>query len=103
MHSKRTTRLSFDRRSLALFAALAIGSGLAAAQFTIGPTPPAHAAKATGPQAGDPFRKLDADGNGSISRQEAIGAGGDVARNFHALDANHDGRLSRAEFELTRR
>ncbi len=100
MQMNRSTRFPFNRRSLALFAALAVGSGLAAAQFTVGPTP-ATGTRTTAPRAADAFSKLDADGNGSISRQEAIGAGGSVARNFHGLDANHDGLLSRAEFERT--
>lgn len=100
MQITRTTRLSFNRRSLALFAALAAGSGMATAQFTVGPTP-ANAAAPGAPaaKAGDPFSKLDRDGNGSISRQEAVSAGGTVARQFHALDANRDGLLSRAELE----
>jgi hypothetical protein len=97
MHMKRSSRLSFDRRSIALFATLAVASGMAAAQFTIGPAP----AKATAPatQQTGTFGKLDADGNGSISRKEAAAGGGFFARNFDALDTNRDGLLSRAEFE----
>lgn len=98
MQMKRTSRLSFNRRSIALFASLAVGSGLAAAQFTIGPAAPA-AGKAPGAQHADLFVKLDADGNGTISRQEAAGSGGFFARNFDALDSNRDGVLSRAEFD----
>jgi hypothetical protein len=98
MQMKRLNRFSFDRRSLALFASLALGSGLAAAQFTVGPAP-AGAATAQAKQTADMFRKLDIDGNGGISRQEAAAAGGSLVRDFDALDANRDGVLSRAEFE----
>lgn len=102
MYMQRTTRLSFNHRSLALFSALVVGSGLAAAQFTIGPASAAIARSPSAPTT-DLFRKLDVDGNGSISRKEAAGAGGYFARNFDALDTNHDGLLSRAEFEQASR
>ena len=97
MHRKHS-RLSFNRRSLALFASLALGSGLAAAQFTVGPAP-ATGAKLPAAQPAGLFGKLDTDGNGSISRKEAAASGGTLARNFDALDTNHDGLLSPAEFE----
>lgn len=97
MHMKRTSRLSFNRRSLALFASLAVGSGMAAAQFSVGPgAAPATTATV---KPSDTFRKLDADGNGSISRQEAGAAGGSYSRNFDALDTNKDGTLSPEEFD----
>ena len=95
MHRKHS-RLSFNRRSLALFASLALGSGLASAQFTVGPAP--TGAKAPAAQQAGAFAKLDTDGNGSISRKEAA-AGGVIARQFDALDSNHDGLLSPAEFD----
>ena len=98
MHMKRNTRFSFNRRSLALFASLAVGSGLAAAQFTIGPAAPG-AGKAPAARSADVFARLDADGNGSLSRKEAAGHGGFFARNFDALDTDRDGLLSRAEFD----
>jgi len=44
------------------------------------------------------FRKLDADGDGWISRQEAT-AHPEVAASFDAADRDGDGRLSFAEFE----
>ena len=102
MDMQRTTRLSFNHRSLALFSALVVGSGLAAAQFTVGPVS-ADIARSPSAPAADLFRKLDADGNGSISRKEAAASGGSLARNFDALDTNHDGSLSRAEFERASR
>jgi hypothetical protein len=98
MSLTRRTHSSFNRRSLALFASLAVGSGLAAAQFSVGPAVPAASAPAPAAGKADSFRKLDADGNGSISRKEAETAGMSV-REFEALDANRDAELSPAEFE----
>lgn len=97
MHVKRISRFSFNSRSLMLFASLAAGSGLAAAQFSVGPgAAPATSASA---KPSDTFSKLDADGNGSISREEAGAAGSSVPRNFDALDTNKDGMLSPEEFD----
>lgn len=103
MHVKRIRRFPFDTRSLALFTSLALGSGLAAAQFSIGPTPAAPGATTPAAQAIGLFHKLDADGNGSISRKEATDSGGFLLRNFDALDTNRDGVLSRAEFDRSPR
>ena len=99
MHMKRSIRFSFNRRSLALFASLAMGSGLAAAQFTVGPGGPIASPGKAPTQASDKFAKLDTDGNGSISRKEASAAGRLFVGNFDTLDTNRDGMLSRAEFE----
>ncbi|MDB5943730.1 MAG: calcium-binding protein [Ramlibacter sp.] len=94
-------------RSLALFASLALGSGLVVAQFSIGPGPSAAPAKNaasasastwTPQQLADFFRKADADGDGRISRQEASRSKG-LASNFDNADTDRDGVLSRAEFD----
>ena len=46
------------------------------------------------------FKALDADGNGSISTQEAQ-ASPIVARSFATADQNKDGSLSRDEFDAS--
>lgn len=107
MNVKLSSPFKFDTRSLALFASLALGSGLAAAQFTVGPSAPAKpgttapssepAKSRTVASVADAFRKADANGDGSISRAEA-GRQGELAGKFDKLDANRDGALSRAEF-----
>lgn len=109
MHVKTTRRIAFDACSIALFASLALGGGMAAAQFTVGPGPaPAKPATATPvtatstAPAADAFRQVDTDGNGAISRAEALRAGS-LARSFDKLDTNTDGALSRAEFEAAPR
>lgn len=111
MHVKRTRISSFEFRSLALFATMAMGSGMAAAQFTVGPsaTPKSGTATTqaqgtipsnswTPTQIADAFRKTDADGDGRISRKEAQTSSG-LASNFDKVDTNADGVLSRTEFE----
>ena len=107
---KMKMHTSFDKRPLALFAALALSAGLATAQAVFGPTAPpkpaptAPAVKApAAPAAPNAFQKADTDGNGSISRAEAKQAGGSVDKWFEQMDTNHDGVLSTAEFKLTRK
>lgn len=85
---------SFESRSVALFALLALSATLSGAQS--GNTIPPN--QWTVAQLADAFRKTDADGNGRISRQEAAMWPG-LARNFDRLDANKDGELSKAEFD----
>ena len=46
----------------------------------------------------DAFRRLDANGDGWLSRAEAAKRP-EVGANFQRADANRDGRLSFAEFE----
>lgn len=103
---------SFESRSVALFTMLVLTAGLSGAQpggapaSPALPAAPAAAAPAdtippnpwTMAQIADAFRKTDADGNGSISRQEAAIWTG-LVRNFDRLDTNRDGQLSRAEFD----
>ncbi len=45
----------------------------------------------------DMFRRLDANGDGFVSRQEAM-LNDNVARSFDAADRNGDGKLDRQEF-----
>jgi hypothetical protein len=101
---------SFESRSVALFALLALAATLSGAQSG---APPASSApqstagaaadaippnKWTVAQIADAFRKTDADGSGTISRQEA-GMWTGLARSFDRLDSNRDGELSKAEFD----
>lgn len=66
-----------------------VGSALAA------DTPAQPAPKR--PDAGHYFEKLDADHNGSISREEAKGHAR-LEKDFDTLDANHDGQITQEEF-----
>jgi Ca2+-binding EF-hand superfamily protein len=46
------------------------------------------------------FGTMDANGDGSISRAEARASGNDdLMREFHVVDANHNGRLTREELK----
>jgi len=49
------------------------------------------------------FRNADADGNGTLSREEAARAAPWLAQRFDAIDANHDGRISPEEIRAHRR
>ena len=99
MPLNRSNLPRFEARSLALFASLALGSTLAAAQFSIGPAPlKPEQNVASAQQVATEFKKIDADRNGAISRKEAAPLKG-LSRNFDKVDANRDGALSRQEFE----
>ena len=97
MHLKRSTRSRFETRSVALFASLAAASGIACAQFSVGPAAPTKPA-AVSNAAEQAFRKLDVNGDGGISRQEAR-ASTNLVRAFDKADTDRNGVLSRAEFE----
>jgi hypothetical protein len=49
------------------------------------------------------FRRADADGNGTLSRAEAERAAPLLARQFDAIDANHDGQITAEEIRAFRR
>lgn len=67
--------------------------------FAAGCSSIAPDAAAGGPPAGAArvFRQLDANGDGFVSRQEAM-RNDNVARSFDAADRNGDGKLDREEF-----
>ncbi len=105
----RTTAHLFDRRSLALFAAMALGS--AGALHAQGGMPPSDNHKGTagatigpGAKAATPnaieaaFERADTNKDGKLSPQEAAQMPA-VAQRFKELDTDKDGALSRAEFE----
>lgn len=108
-------KVSVPRRAFALCAVLSVtGSLLATPVRAQQPEPEAAAAAPALP--GEPSREtarsiefsaaniglafglLDRDKDGRISRDEAAGIRG-LARNFDRADLNHDGSLSRDEFE----
>jgi len=45
------------------------------------------------------FKKADANGDGSLSREEATASMPQLARDFDRLDANKDGKLTREELQ----
>ncbi|MEO7548385.1 MAG: EF-hand domain-containing protein [Ramlibacter sp.] len=114
MHLKKRLRIAnFETRSVALFTALALGAGLAAAQpgaATSSPTPPKSQAGSsqtagavppnrwTAAQIEEAFRKTDKDRDGKITRQEATVWTG-LSRQFGLVDTNRDGNISSAEFD----
>jgi len=103
---------SFDARSVMLFAALSMGGALAQAQqpasapsTQIGPSAPA--AKPTfGPGApaapasttASAFERADTNRDGQLSAAEAAQLPA-IGNRFKQLDKDHNGSLSRAEFE----
>jgi len=54
-------------------------------------------------RAAEHFKKADADGNGLLSRAEAVKGTPRPARQFDAIDTNKDGQLSREELSATRK
>ncbi|NIC05632.1 EF-hand domain-containing protein [Billgrantia bachuensis] len=79
----------------ALVIALTLASGATLAEQGEGPLVLPHLASSN--TAGqNSFDRLDLDGDGDISRQEA--QAGSLPEIFVLMDRNHDGRLSRQEF-----
>jgi len=110
---------SFDTRSVMLFAALSLGGVSALQAQTQTPTPPQFGpSEKSAPQAGSKpstgpalvaapaqstpasaaFDRADTNKDGQLSAQEAAKLPAIVQR-FKELDADHNGTLSRAEFE----
>ena len=58
----------------------------------------AGGASAPLPNSSGPFDGLDANGDGKLSLAEAAGYG-DIVVNFHRVDRNKDGKLTKAEFD----
>ena len=85
-------------KGLVTFAAAALLSTAALGQTETAPAPqPSATPPAASSQSGSIFDALDADHNGSIAQQEAQ-AQPTVAQYFSTADANGDGSLSREEF-----
>ena len=79
--------VSFEARSVALFAACALSVAAAQAQSTPRPRTP------------DVFVQADVSGDGALDRQEAKRLPA-VAARFDEFDADHNGLLSRKELGL---
>ena len=48
---------------------------------------------------GERFRQSDSDGDGALSKDEALSGMPRIAKNFEAIDANRDGRVSCDELQ----
>lgn len=70
------------------FAAFAATAGGMAVAQDMGPPPP--------PGGGGPMMRADANGDGVLTRQEAIDQ---ATARFDRMDANHDGKLDRSEMQ----
>ena len=85
--------------ALATAALLATGWALAADPVDpASPMPPAAAPAGKAAKAGKPMSKLDANGDGSVSREEAQ-SHSKLAGQFDSLDTDKDGRLSTTEMQ----
>lgn len=60
-----------------------------------------HAHRAGGPMRGEGWKKWDADGNGTLSREEVANAPR-LSQQFDAIDANNDGALTLEELQAAR-
>lgn len=105
---------AFDARSVLLFTALSLG-GAAALQAQTAPAaaPKAQGGPSFGPATSSPkfttgpgtgsaaaaaFDRADANADGKLSPQEAARLPA-IGNRFEQLDTDHDGSLSRTEFE----
>jgi len=96
---KRRLIPNFEARSAALFATLSLGTVMALHAQTPAQQPiPPNRNNWTTAQIAEAFKRLDANGDGLISREEAAPARG-VAKHFDQADTNRDGMLSAPEFE----
>ena len=95
---KRRLVSNFAVRGAALCATLGIGVVMALHAQTPQSTIPPNKNNWTTAQISEAFKRLDANGDGLISREEAAPARG-VAKHFDQADTNRDGSLSAAEFE----
>jgi hypothetical protein len=91
------------RPSLITVAALLLAPCAATAQsFTAADGAPVTVTDSPGnsisPNYSIDFATMDADGNGDISRGEAS-SNPDLVREFHVVDRDHDGRLTREELK----
>lgn len=124
MQIKRQPLLSFDSRSVMLFAALTLGGTAAvhaqtagqlhppgsavpaeksgSSRFTTGGTPSAGSGAGTGTTATtsavDVFERADTNRDGQLSPQEATHVPA-IAQRFKELDKDGNGLLSRSEFQ----
>lgn len=96
--SQRRVMSNFEACSVALIAALTIGTApLARAQGTA-PAAPAAQGSSTDAGSAAAFARADTNRDGKLSREEAQALPA-VAQRFEKADADADGQLSRAEFE----
>jgi hypothetical protein len=96
---KRRSVSNTKARSAALWGALSLGlvTALHAQTPAQQPIPP-NKNNWSSAQIAEAFKRLDANSDGLISREEAALARG-VAKHFDQADTNRDGSLSAAEFE----
>lgn len=120
MQIKRQPLLSFDSRSVMLFAALTLGGTAAvhaqtagqlhppgsavpaeksgSSRFTTGGTPSAGTGTTATTSAVDVFERADTNRDGQLSPQEATHVPA-IAQRFKELDKDGNGLLSRSEFQ----
>ena len=110
MHVKRRILPNFETCSVALFATMALsGHFQARAQIAVPSTPTSQSSPApnsgaippnrwTREQLTQAYKRVDTDGDGRLSRQEASVLTG-LSSRFDQIDANKDGSISSAEFD----